>query len=93
MISHDFVDPELVHYWKSSCKIDSDSAGCRYFIKRYQDNIQELNPYSIYFQYIIQVFTTIVITMILLCLKKNQVKKILLLKKVFYKNILINKVK
>jgi serine carboxypeptidase-like clade 2 len=39
MIKHDFVDPDLVMYWKMSCKIDPLSAGCNYFYKRYEDNI------------------------------------------------------
>lgn len=48
MIKHDFVDPDLVHYWTTSCKLDPNSAGCNYFIKRYEDNIFELNPYNVY---------------------------------------------
>ena len=48
MIKHDFVDPDLLPYWRSNCKIDPNSAGCNYFIKRYEDNIVELNPYNVY---------------------------------------------
>lgn len=48
MIKHDFVDPDLVHYWTTSCKLDPNSAGCNYFIKRYEDNTFELNPYNVY---------------------------------------------
>lgn len=47
-IKHDFVDPDLLPYWKSSCKIDPLSAGCNYFIQRFEDNIFELNPYNVY---------------------------------------------
>lgn len=48
MIKHDFVDPDLLPYWKTSCKIDPDSAGCRYFIQRFSDNVFEINPYNVY---------------------------------------------
>jgi carboxypeptidase C (cathepsin A) len=43
MIKHDFVDPDLVPYWKTSCKTDPLSAGCNYFHKRFGDNILEIN--------------------------------------------------
>lgn len=36
MINRNFVDPETIQYWKSSCQFDPDSAGCRYFHIRYQ---------------------------------------------------------
>lgn len=39
MIKHDFVDPDLIHYWKTSCHVDPTSAGCNYFLQRYEDNI------------------------------------------------------
>lgn len=48
MVKHDFVDPDLLIYWQVSCKLDPNSAGCNYFIKRYEDNIFELNPYNVY---------------------------------------------
>jgi hypothetical protein len=48
MIKHDFVDPDLVPYWKTNCKIDPTSAGCNFFLKRFADNIVELNPYNVY---------------------------------------------
>lgn len=48
MIKHDFVDPDLVPYWKTSCQMDPNSAGCNYFLQRYEDNIFEINVYSVY---------------------------------------------
>lgn len=48
VINHEFVDPELIQYWRKSCRLDPVSAGCRYFRQRFIDNAQELNPYSIY---------------------------------------------
>ncbi len=49
MIEHSFVDPEIVPIWKSSCQVDPTSAGCRYFGIRFQEDIDELNPYSTLF--------------------------------------------
>lgn len=46
MLDRDFIDPELVPYFKVSCLTDSDSAGCNYFIKEYEEDTSELNPYS-----------------------------------------------
>jgi hypothetical protein len=48
MIKHDFVDPDLVPYWRTSCKTDPLSAGCNYFKKRFADNILEINEYNLY---------------------------------------------
>lgn len=48
MIKHDFVDPDLIHYWTSSCQLDPYSAGCNFFNKRFQENTFELNPYNVY---------------------------------------------
>lgn len=48
MIDHEFVDPDLIMYWTKSCKLDENSAGCRYFRNRYADNVWEINPYSVY---------------------------------------------
>ena len=39
MIDHSFVDPEIIHYWKSSCKTDPQSAGCNFFHKRLAENV------------------------------------------------------
>lgn len=47
MVDRDFIDPELVNYWKTSCQTDPDSAGCNYFIVEYEEDTSELNPYSI----------------------------------------------
>lgn len=48
MVNHEFVDPDLTLYWTKSCHLDPYSAGCRYFRQRYDDNVWELNPYSVY---------------------------------------------
>jgi hypothetical protein len=48
MVSRSFVDPETLQYWRSSCQTDPDSAGCQFFIKRYREDVRELNPYSKY---------------------------------------------
>lgn len=47
-VKREFVDPDLIHYWKTSCKNDESSAGCQYFLKRFEDNTEEINPYSVY---------------------------------------------
>lgn len=36
----EFIDPDLLHYWTHSCQIDEASAGCQYFLKRFDDNTQ-----------------------------------------------------
>lgn len=46
MVARSFVDPETLQYWRSSCQTDPESAGCQYFLKRYTDDVRELNPYS-----------------------------------------------
>ena len=46
MIDHNFVDPEIIHYWKTSCVTDPKSAGCRFFHTRLAENVEEINPYS-----------------------------------------------
>lgn len=46
MIDHDFIDPELVPYYNRACLTDPKSAGCQYFNKRFDDNVEEINPYS-----------------------------------------------
>lgn len=46
MVAHDFIDPEIMHYYENSCKNDEFSAGCRYFNSKYLKDIDELNPYS-----------------------------------------------
>lgn len=42
------MDPELTLYWTKSCRLDPFSAGCQFFRMRYDDNVWELNPYSVY---------------------------------------------
>jgi hypothetical protein len=34
MVNHDFIDPDLIPYYRGSCMVDSESAGCRYFRTR-----------------------------------------------------------
>ena len=48
MIDHEFIDPQLVTYYRSSCYLDPLAAGCRYFYTRYYENIDEINPYNVY---------------------------------------------
>ncbi len=48
MIDHEFVDPDLLPYYRGSCLIDPTSAGCRYFHARYSVNIDEINLYNVY---------------------------------------------
>lgn len=48
MINHEFIDPELLIYYESSCQTDPLSAGCRYFKMRFSENVEEINPYNVY---------------------------------------------
>lgn len=48
MVTHSFVDPDIINYWKTSCQWDSHSAGCGFFRKRFQENVEEINPYNVY---------------------------------------------
>jgi hypothetical protein len=48
MIDHDFIDVDLVPYYRGSCFMDPEAAGCRYFKYRYNENVDEINPYNIY---------------------------------------------
>lgn len=48
MVNQDFIDPDLLIYYRGSCLADPSSAGCRYFMTRYGENIDEINPYNIY---------------------------------------------
>jgi len=48
MIDHEFVDVDILPYYRGSCFIDPASAGCRYFNNRYRVNIDEINPYNVY---------------------------------------------
>lgn len=48
MTNRNFVDPETIQYWKSSCQTDPDSAGCRFFEIRFQEDTEEINPYNVY---------------------------------------------
>lgn len=40
MVSRNFVDPETLQYWRSSCQTDPDSAGCQFFLKRYTEDVR-----------------------------------------------------
>lgn len=46
MIDHSFIDPLILSYYNYACQFDPESAGCGYFLKRYEENTDELNPYS-----------------------------------------------
>jgi carboxypeptidase C (cathepsin A) len=35
IVNHDFIDPDLLPYYRGSCMVDPGSAGCRYFMTRY----------------------------------------------------------
>lgn len=47
MIKRDYIDPKVLSYW-SSCKRDPESAGCMFFLERYEDLLLRVNPYNIY---------------------------------------------
>jgi len=36
MIDHEFIDSDLLPYYRGSCLVDPLSAGCRYFKTRYR---------------------------------------------------------
>lgn len=40
MISHGFVDPQVKFYWENSCQQDPESAGCAYFLNKFEENTQ-----------------------------------------------------
>jgi hypothetical protein len=48
MVDHDFIDPELLHYWRDSCQQDEESAGCQFFYTRFDDLVGDINPYNVY---------------------------------------------
>src|ERR1700733_7476466 len=48
MVQHDFIDPELFHYWIQSCSQDGESAGCQYFHTRFDDLTEDISPYNVY---------------------------------------------
>jgi len=48
MVERDFIDPELLQYWRVSCQTDEDSAGCQYFYYRFGDITDDINPYNVY---------------------------------------------
>lgn len=48
MIDHEFVDPDLLPYYRGSCLVDPESAGCRYFKTRFTENVDDINPYNVY---------------------------------------------
>jgi hypothetical protein len=47
MWDRSFVNPEIKSYWQS-CQYDPESAGCRYFTIKFQEDIDEINPYNVY---------------------------------------------
>jgi hypothetical protein len=46
MIDHSFIDPMILSYYRYACQFDPEAAGCGYFLKKYEENVDELNPYS-----------------------------------------------
>lgn len=48
MISHNFVDPQLLPYWERSCKVDQESAGCQFFYQRFDDLTYNIDPLNVY---------------------------------------------
>ena len=48
MIGHSFIDPMILQYYRHGCKFDPESAGCRYFQIKFQENVEEINPYNVY---------------------------------------------
>lgn len=90
MVARSFVDPETLQYWRSSCQTDPESAGCQYFLKRYTDDVRELNPYSNYY-ILLKTFTDIVIIMIPQVVKDK--KEDSNLNTVFYKKLNNNSTK
>ena len=63
MIGHGFIDPEILQYYRHGCYTDPESAGCNYFITKYYENVDEINPYSIF--QLTQMFTVTATTMTL----------------------------
>jgi len=48
MSDRSFVNPEILEYYKLGCLQDPDSAGCRYFAIKFQEDIDEINVYNVY---------------------------------------------
>ena len=48
MQKHNFIDPQLQIYWERSCKVDAESAGCRYFYERYEDLTYRIDEFNVY---------------------------------------------
>ena len=46
MIDRSFVDPQILQYYRYACQFDPESAGCGYFLKTFEENTEEINPYS-----------------------------------------------
>lgn len=63
MIDHNFADPDTLSYYYGSCQTDPNSAGCRYFNMRLEEDTDELNPYSNLY-ILLQMFMGIVSIMI-----------------------------
>ena len=39
IVNHEFIDPDLLPYYRGSCLVDPGSAGCRYFRVRFDENV------------------------------------------------------
>lgn len=50
MFSRNFIDPTLDKYWDSACQIDPKSAGCAFFLRRYDELLSKTNIHNIHGQ-------------------------------------------
>ncbi len=48
MFSHNFIDPTLDKYWDIACQADPSSAGCAFFLRRYDEILAKVNFHHIY---------------------------------------------
>jgi hypothetical protein len=48
MKSRSFTNPETGSYWVNSCQVDPESAGCRFFLMNFREDVDEINPFNVY---------------------------------------------
>lgn len=48
MFTRNFIDPTLSKYWEDSCQLDPESAGCQFFIRRYDELLLGINLHNIH---------------------------------------------
>lgn len=48
MFSRNFIDPTLEKYWEIACQADPQSAGCAFFLRRYNDLLAQVNFHNIH---------------------------------------------